>query len=100
MKLPIKTNDERITGFCRKWKITECAIFGSALRDDFNPNSDLDILVTFAPEIPWSLWDWIDMIDELKAIFERDVDLVEKSGLRNPFRRQEILTNRLVIYAA
>jgi uncharacterized protein len=96
----IQFEKEKIVRFCQKWKINEFALFRSALRDDFHQNSDIDVLVTFAPEIPWSLWDWIDMIDELKDIFKREVDLVEKSGLRNPFRRQEILINRQVIYAA
>lgn len=91
---------EKIREFCRKWQITEFALFGSALRDDFRPDSDVDVLVTFAPDAPWSLWDWVDMIDELKEIFGREVDLVEKSGLRNPFRRHEILTTKKVIYAA
>jgi predicted nucleotidyltransferase len=59
----------------------------------------VDVLVSFDPDIPWSLFDWIDMIDELKEIFGREVDLVEKSGLRNPFRRREILQNRQVVYA-
>jgi hypothetical protein len=88
----------QVSEFCHKWKITEFAIFGSALREDYKPESDLDIVVTFAPDIPWSLWDWIDMIDELKIMFGREVDLVEKSGIKNPFRRQEILSQRQVIY--
>ena len=100
MRQDIQFEKEKIVGFCQKWKINEFAIFGSALRDDFQRDSDIDVLVTFASEIPWSLWYWIDMIDELKVIFGRDVDLIEKSGLRNPFRRQEILSNRQVIYAA
>lgn len=100
MRQNIQFEKDKIVRFCQKWKINEFALFGSALRDDFHQDSDIDVLVTFAPEIPWSLWDWIDMIDELKVIFKRNVDLVEKSGLRNPFRRQEILTNRQVIYAA
>ncbi|MHB8066713.1 MAG: nucleotidyltransferase family protein [Desulfobaccales bacterium] len=91
---------EQIKEFCRRWKIAEFSLFGSVLRDDFNPESDIDVLITFEPDIPWSLFDWVDMVDELKAIFGRDVDLVETSGLRNPFRRKEILSRRQVIYAA
>ncbi len=100
MRQNIQFEKDKIVRFCQKWKINEFALFGSALRDDFHQDSDIDVLVTFAPEVPWSLWDWIEMIDALKVIFKRDVDLVEKSGLRNPFRRDEILTNRQVIYAA
>jgi predicted nucleotidyltransferase len=90
----------QIEDFCRRWKIAEFSIFGSALRDDFSPKSDIDVLISFEPDIPWSLFDWVDMIEELQEILGREVDLVEKSGLRNPFRRREILHNRKVIYAA
>ncbi len=88
-----------VAAFCRKWKIREFALFGSVLRDDFQPDSDVDILVSLEPDAPWSLWDWIDMKDELTALFGREVDLVEKDGLRNPFRRHSILTSKQVIYA-
>ena len=96
----IDVPNDQIAAFCRKWQIAELALFGSVLRDDFRPDSDIDVLVTFAPDVPWSLYDWVDMIDELRAIFGRRVDLVSKGGLRNPFRRHEILTTREVIYAA
>ncbi len=89
-----------IEDFCRRWKVAEFSIFGSALREDFSPKSDIDVLISFEPDIPWSLFDWVDMIEELQGILGREVDLVEKSGLRNPFRRREILNNRQVIYAA
>jgi predicted nucleotidyltransferase len=91
---------DKIEDFCKKWKIAEFSIFGSALREDFSPTSDVDVLISFEPDIPWSLYDWVDMIEELQEILERQVDLVEKSGLRNPFRRYEILNSRQVIYAA
>ena len=91
---------DKIEDFCKRWKIAEFSIFGSALREDFSPKSDIDVLISFEPDIPWSLFDWVDMIEELQGILGREVDLVEKSGLRNPFRRREILHNREVIYAA
>jgi predicted nucleotidyltransferase len=91
---------ERIGEFCRRWKVTELALFGSVLRDDFRPDSDIDVLVTFEPEAPWTLWDLSRMRTDLKAIFGREVDLVEKKALRNPFRRQAILANQRVVYAA
>ena len=78
----------------------EFSIFGSALRDDFGPTSDVDVLVELHPDHGLSLYDWIDMIDELKTVFRREVDLVAKGGLRNPFRRQEILRTAEVVYAA
>ena len=90
---------DKIEDFCKRWKIAEFSIFGSALREDFSPKSDVDVLISFEPDIPWSLFDWVDMIEELRGIIGREVDLVEQSGLRNPFRRHEILRNRQVIYA-
>jgi uncharacterized protein len=100
MKLPIALDQEKIKDFCRRWKISEFSLFGSVLREDYGPESDIDVLISFEPEIPWSLFDWMDMIEELQEILGRKVDLVEKSGLRNPFRRQSILSTRQVIYAA
>ncbi len=91
---------ERIAEFCRKWMVTEFALFGSVLRDDFRPDSDLDILVTFSGDARWSLFDWVNMIEELETIFGRKVHLLSKEGLRNPFRRHEILKTREVVYAA
>lgn len=91
---------EKIEDFCHRWKVTEFALFGSVLREDFKPDSDVDVLVTFAPDAPWSLLDIVTMQEELKAIFGREVDLLEKEGLRNPFRRHSILTTRRIIYAA
>lgn len=90
----------RIADFCRKWLITEFSLFGSVLSDDFRPDSDIDVLVSFAPEAKWSLFDLVEMQDELGRLFGRAVDLVEKQGLHNPFRRHSILTSRQVIYAA
>jgi hypothetical protein len=99
MNPSIQIDRERIAEFCRKWRITEFSLFGSVLRGDFRPDSDVDVLVSLDPGAPWSLYEWVEMIDELKEIFGREVDLVEKTGLRNPFRRQGILKNREVIYA-
>jgi len=56
--------------------------------------------VELVPDAPWSLFEWVDMSDALKAIFGREVDLVEKSAITNPFRRKAILGNREVLYAA
>jgi predicted nucleotidyltransferase len=75
-------------------------VFGSVLREDFGPDSDVDVLVSFQPDSTWDLLDLVDMRDELTALFGRDVDLVEEEGLRNPFRRSNILSTRQVIYAA
>ena len=92
--------DGRLEEFCRRWRIEELSLFGSVLREDFGPGSDVDVLVVFASDAPWSLWDLIDIREELQGMFGRPVDLVEKDALRNPFRRQEILRNHKVLYAA
>jgi predicted nucleotidyltransferase len=94
---------EKIAGFCNRWKITEFALFGSVLREDFTSESDIDVLVTFAPDAHWSLLDHVEMQDELKTIFGRNVDLVSRRGIersRNHIRRKEILESAEVIYAA
>ena len=96
----IEISESQLAELCRKWKVTELSLFGSILRDDFGPDSDIDVLVVFQPDAPWSLWDLLDMREELHDLFGRTIDLVEKEALRNPFRRYEILKNHKVLYAA
>jgi predicted nucleotidyltransferase len=91
---------EKIEEFCLRWKVVEFSLFGSVLRDDFDLDSDVDILVSLSGDADLDLYDWITMIEELEEIFGREVDLVEKSSLRNPFRRHAILNNREIIYAS
>lgn len=90
----------RIADFCRRWKIAELSLFGSVLRADFRPESDVDVLVTFHEGAGWSYFDLFDMEDELAELLGRRVDLVPRGGLKNPFRRAEILRNSQVVYAA
>lgn len=99
-RLPIEISADRLASFCKRWQVRELALFGSVVRGDFSPESDVDVLVTFAEDAPWSLWDWGDMMAELKAIVGREVDLVEKDAVRNPYRREAILREHRVIYAA
>jgi predicted nucleotidyltransferase len=100
MNAKLSLPKERIEEFCLRWKIVEFSLFGSVLRDDFDHDSDVDILVSLSGDADLDLYDWITMIEELEEIFGREVDLVEKSTLRNPFRRMAILTNREIIYAS
>jgi len=100
MNPQVRLDREALAEFCRKWRVRELSIFGSALRDDFGPDSDLDFLVSFDPDAPWDLWDLMDMKAELEGLFGRQVDLVEKEALRNPWRKREILGTHEVIYAA
>jgi hypothetical protein len=97
-RLPFDRDD--ITDFCRRWKVLELSLFGSVLRDDFRPDSDVDVLVTFDADAPWSLLELVTMREQLRQIFGREVHLVEQAGLRNPFRREAILNHREVIFAA
>ncbi|MBU4231952.1 MAG: nucleotidyltransferase family protein [Proteobacteria bacterium] len=90
----------KIEAFCRRWKIKEFALFGSVLREDFRPDSDLDVLVSFEPDGGITFDNRVEMLDELAEIFGRQVDLVEKDAIRNPFRRHDILTTKEVVYAA
>lgn len=95
----IKASPTQIAEFCQRWHITEFALFGSVLRDDFRPDSDIDVLLTFSPE-QWLTWDdWQAMQTEIETLFKRNVDLVSKQYLKNPYRRHEILKTRQVIYA-
>jgi predicted nucleotidyltransferase len=99
-QIRITLPQKNIEEFCLKWKVAEMSLFGSVLSKDFRPDSDIDVLVSFKENAGWSLFDFVDMIDELKVIFGRKVDLVERDSLRNPFRRHSILADNEVIYAA
>ncbi len=88
----------RLSAVCRKWRIAEMSLFGSALRGELRPESDVDVLVTFEPDAPWDLWDFVRLEDELSRFFGRKTDVVETSALRNPFFRHEVLRTREVIY--
>ena len=103
MPAQIQFDRQRIAEFCRRWKITEFALFGSVLRDDFRPDSDVDVLVRFEPAARHSLFDLGHMQDELKAIFGHDVDLVDRRAVEsseNYIRRRHILSTAEAIHVA
>ncbi len=100
MTVGLHIDDEGIAEFSRRWDIVEFALFGSVLSDRFGPDSDIDVLVTFAPHVRWNLFDLVDMAAELEGIFGRHVDLVEATAIKNPFRRQSIYDSKRVIHAA
>lgn len=94
---------EKIVVFCKKWKIRELALFGSVLRDDFQPDSDIDVLVTFDEDAKHTLFDLVRMQNELNQVLGREVDLISRRGIessRNPIRRNAILNSAEAIYAA
>ena len=96
--LAIDLPQPALNEFCVRWRVRELALFGSVLRDDFRPDSDIDVLISFDEDAPWSLWDLTTMQDELAELFGRPIDLVEKEGLRNPFRRDRILNTRRIVF--
>ena len=85
--------------FCRQYHVRELVLFGSALRDDFDSNSDVDLLVDFEPEAQVGFLTLSRLQRELATIFQRPVDLVSKAGLK-PIVRQEVLSNVQVLYAS
>jgi predicted nucleotidyltransferase len=94
---------DRITAFCHRWGVRELALFGSALRDDFRPDSDVDVLVSFLPGVKPTLGDLDGMARELEDLFGRPVDLVERRAVEqspNYLRRQKILSTAEVVYGA
>lgn len=95
--------DAAIAEFCRKWRVTEFALFGSVLTDEFRPDSDVDVLLTFEEDAPWSLWDIIDLQGELEAIIGRKVDIAERPAVErseNYIRRRSILKSARTVYVA
>jgi hypothetical protein len=94
---------ESLVRFCDTWKIAQLSLFGSAVRGDLQPESDLDLLVTFEADFDWSLLDHIAMTEELSEIVGRDVDLISRRAVEtspNRIRRTEILSSAELFYAA
>ena len=102
--IAIEIDKERLRDFCRRWKITELALFGSAVRrGELRPDSDVDVLVSFAPGVAPTYQSWLDMREELAAIFGREIDLVDRSGverMRNYLRRDAILDSAVLLDVA
>ncbi len=97
----IEIPQDEIADFCRRWKITELALFGSVLREDFGPESDIDVLVQFAPDHRWSLFDHVEMEEELTAIFGQRTLLANQRAIEdshNPFRKKRILESAEMVY--
>ena len=99
----IESPEAEIERFCQRWRITELSLFGSVLREDFRPDSDIDVLVSFAPDARWSLFDLVHMEEDLEAILGREVDLVERKAVErseNYIRRKRILSSLSPVYVA
>lgn len=103
MKLTSFASNERLKEFCLKWKIAKLELFGSALRDDFNSESDKDFLVTFEPESEWGLWEHIEMEGDLAELIGRKIDLISRRAVErssNLSRRQRILNSAETVYVS
>lgn len=101
LKRNINLSGKRLADFCQRWHISEFALFGSVLRRNFAPDSDLDILATFAPGADWGLLDHLRMEQELASMLGRKIDLFNKRAVEqshNWIRRQEILNTSEVVY--
>ena len=102
--LAIDIDKAKLRDFCQRWKITEFALFGSVTRpEEFRPDSDVDVLVRFAPDAHITLFNFVHMQDELKEIFGRDVDVVEREVVeqsRNRFRKRSILRSVVLLDVA
>ena len=94
-------SEEQLIEVCRQWKIAELALFGSVLREDFRENSDIDLLISFAPDAPQGLLTLARIKYQLESLLDRPVDLVIKEAIQegdNWIRRQEILSTAVIIY--
>ena len=94
---------DKIAVFCQRWKINKLAIFGSAIREELRPDSDIDLLVTFRSDADWTMFDHFTMEDELSRLLGREVDLISLRAVEenpNPITRREILDSARQIYAA
>ena len=100
MNLAVDIPLEQIEAFCRKHGVNELSLFGSILREDFGPESDVDVMLQFAPGHSFTFENTPDIQDELRSIFGRSVDVIEKGRISNPIRRRAIMSSYRVVYAA
>ena len=103
MTARITIPSDRIATFCKRWQVVELALFGSVVRPDFGPDSDVDVLVRFDPGARRTLFDIVRMQEDLSEVLGRDVDLITRAaveGSRNYIRSKEILESSQGCYAA
>ena len=102
MVSPIESRKQELASLCRRFGVLSLGLFGSAAREDFRADtSDLDFVVEFAPMSPDDhARSYFGLLKELKQLFERNIDLVETSAVRNPYIRHNIETSQVSLYAA
>lgn len=94
----INFSNNEIADLCKKYGIKEMSLFGSVLSDKFNDKSDIDVMITFLPQLHRSYFDLLEIQEQLSGIMGKNVDLVEKEAIKNPYRRKSIFKNLQVIY--
>ena len=94
----IRIDEKELDSLLRCFNVDTLSLFGSALSGDFTPDSDIDLLVEFRKQNPVSFFDFLELKRRLKKLFQRDVDMVERDSIINPYRREEILTHSVKIY--
>ncbi|MEN6611788.1 MAG: nucleotidyltransferase family protein [Methanoregulaceae archaeon] len=103
MNTLIQSREKKIEEFCKKWNVRELLVFGSVARDDFRPESDIDLVVDFQPGSVHTLLHLARMEEELEQVFSRPVDLITRQALelsRNHIRKRSILTTMVPVYVA
>ena len=98
----IELDSPAVLEFCRKWRVTELTAFGSIVRDDFGPNSDIDFIIEWEKDAPWDLCDYMDQVEELQRHFGRKVDLLSRFALEhdaNWLFRKYVLSSTEPVYA-
>jgi predicted nucleotidyltransferase len=102
MNLPIDKYRAQLDILCKKYRVTELYLFGSAVEGDFTEESDIDFLVSFAVHLPLLDYadNYFDLIDELKELFGREIDLLTVPSLKNPYLSSSINENKQLLYAA
>jgi predicted nucleotidyltransferase len=99
----IALDEAALIAFCSRWRVASLELFGSVVRDDFRPDSDVDVLVTFQLDANWGLLDHAVMEEELATLFGRRVDLLSRRAVErsaNPIRRASILESAVLLFAA
>ncbi len=97
-RLPVTR--EQLAEFCRRHHIVEFALFGSVTRDDYRPDSDIDVMLAYGPDADQGIQEYLELKEELAAMFGREVDVMTKGPIANPYRRASIEKDLTVIYAA
>ena len=97
-RLPVTA--EQLADFCRRHHVIEFALFGSVTREDYRPDSDIDVMLAYGPDAVRGIHEYLDIKEELAAMFGRDVDVMTKGPIANPYRRASIEKDLTVIYAA